>query len=639
MHWIDFTIVVVFMLSMLGLGLVLSRKAGKDTDEFILAGRSMPWWLAGTSVLATGLNASTMLQDSRKVREDGLGGLWFTWRGVIAGAVAAVFFNRLWRRARFVTQMEFYEARYAGKKAVVGRLFDTILYGMLIAPMWAAIGLVGMKKIASVLLGLEPTFEWLGFVWSTDLVVVLLLVVITLIYSAASGVYGVVWTDLVEAVIALVATYTLLVIVYVQVGGPTGLSELLSQAADSEKLTSLVPTAAEGNFWWYVLVIMGFYVVFSALEGGGYDPRVQRALCVKDERETIYVQLYSGIMNLAIKSWPFYVCGLAGLFLISGDYLLENFEPAVAADGTPGPDYERVFPALVKQYLPIGLVGMMVTGFLSAFMSSFDSNVHNSTSVFTNDLYRPYIAPGRSEKHYVAASRWYMVFATALATTVGILSNDILFLLIFIFGVMQSVGLIKLLRFAWWRANIWGELVAMAFSLLITTVIVVERILEQFGNDVFLFGDLVRSLIGAAGFPVGNDTVYVFRTLLMTTAATSLSVVAILLTPPEPMDKLVAFYERVRPFGFWGPVRARTDVQPEASDHLGWLIAVALSITATTLGVIFAMAGLLLAWWEVLAWSLVTIAAGLVVFFFGMKRLYPTPPNENATLPPAASTH
>lgn len=640
MHWIDYLIVGGFLVSMLALGAILSRRAGKSTDEFILAGRKMPWWLAGTSLLATGLNASTMLQDSRKVRQDGLGGLWFSWRSILTASVGAVFFNRLWRRAGFVTQMEFYHARYTGWRANGARLFDTMIYGVLSAPMWAAIGLVGMKKIAAVLLGLEPTFEWLGMTLSTDLVVVLILVVVTLIYSAASGVHGVVWTDLIEAFIALFATYVLLVIVYTHVGGPSGLNSLLTEHEDSAKLMSLVPWSDDGSGVRTVLIVMGFFIVFSLLEQGGYNPHIQRSLCLKDEREVMKTQLYSGVMNFAFKSWPYYICGLAGLFLISDEYLLSNFPARIAADGSTSADFEMVFPALVKQYLPIGMVGLMVTGFLSAFMSSFDTNIHNSTAIVTNDLYKPYLAKNKSDAHYVAFSRWYMVLATIIASTVGILVNDILFLFIFLLGITQSVGLVKLLRFVWWRTNGWGEIAAMTCSLGLTTVIVVERLLLQLGYDVVLFDGLVRKTIAALGMTVGNDTFYVFRTIGLVGISTTASVVAILLTKPEPMDKLVSFYERVRPFGFWGPVRRQTGVAYESSDHLGWLATLSLSIMMTTLGSVFVFCGVLLARWVLLGVSLPIAIAGLVLFIIALRKLYPddenTPPAlAPDTIPPA----
>ncbi len=633
MHWIDFTIVGVFMFTMLGIGFYLSRRAGKSTDEFILAGRNMPWWLAGTSLLATGLNASSMLQDSRKVRQDGLGGLWFSWRSIISASVGSVFFSRLWRRAGFVTQMEFYHARYAGWRADSARLFDTVLYGMISAPMWAAIGLVGMKKVAAVLLGLEPTFNWLGYSWSTDLVVVLSLVVVTLIYSAASGVHGVVWTDLGEAFIALVATYALLIIIYVQVGGPSGLNSLLSGHEDSAKLMSLVPWSDDGSGFRTVVIVFGFFIVFSLLEQGGYNPHIQRSLCVKNEREVMRTTIYSGVMNFAVKSWPYYICGLAGLFLISEEYLLTHFPAAIAADGTPTADFEMVFPALVTKYLPVGLVGLMVTGFLSAFMSSFDTNIHNSTSIFTNDLYRSYLAKGKTDSHYVAASRWYMVFATVVASAIGIMVNDILLLFIFLLGVMQSVGLVKLLRFVWWRTNGWGELVAQVFSIGITSLILLERILLQFGcENLVLFDGFVRMAIQATGLSVTNDTFYVFRTLALVGTATTASVVAILLTKPEPMDKLVSFYERVRPFGVWGPVRAHTQVKPGQSDHLGWLTGLSMSMMAVIFGCVFAFLGILLARWVILGFSLPVVAIGFMGFFYTLKKLYP---EESEALIPA----
>lgn len=603
MHWIDYAVVAGFLVGLLGLGAFLSKKAGKNTDEFILGGRSLPWWLAGASLLATGLNASTMLQDSRKVRQDGLGGLWFSWRSILTSSIAGVFFQRLWRRAAFVTQMEFYHARYQGRGADVARTFDSVIYGVFVAAMWAAIGLVGMKKVASVLLGLPSEFMLGGMTLNTDLVIVISLVVITLIYSAASGVYGVVWTDMVEAVIALVASYTLAFMVLAKLGGPSGLHEKLTSHTDASTLLSLTPTVG---------AVFAFYIIFALLEQGGYNPHIQRSLCLKDEREVMYTQLYSMILNHAVKSWPYYICGLAGLFLISDGYLIENFSAGQGADGAAIADYEMVFPALVRQFLPVGLMGLMAAGFLSAFMSSFDTNIHNSTSIFTNDLYKAYLAPGRDEKHYVKASRWYMVFITVLASIVGVMLNDILYLFMFAINVMQSVGMVKLLRFIWWRVNIWGELAAQVCSVIITTLMLTGHM-----------NQLTRFILTELNVEIGNDTLWAMRTFLISGMASTVSIVVVLLTPAEPMDKLVAFYKRVRPFGWWGPVKAEARVDAEASDSLRWLLVLSLSMITATLGILFSAMGLWLAMGKVLLFAAPAGALGLILYFTALKKLYP----------------
>jgi len=618
-HWVDFAILVTFLLGMLALGFVLSKRAGKNTDEFILAGRRMPWWLAGTSLMATGLNASTMLQDARKVRQDGIGGLWFSWRAIIVSSIAAVFFQRLWRRAGFVTQMEFYKARYAGRGADVARTFDSVIYGVVVASIWAAIGLVGMKKVAAVLLGLPPEFLMLGVTIDTDAAIIAVLVVVTMVYSAASGVYGVVWTDLIEAVIALVATYTLLFLVLGDVGGPAGLRESLEGHADGGRLLSLVPTVG---------AVLAFYVLFAVVEQGGYNPHFQRTLALKDEREVLYTGLYALVLNSVVKHWPYYICGLAGLFLVSDAYLLEQFDAAVGPNGGVIADHEMVFPALVRQYLPVGLMGLMAAGFLSAFMSSFDTNIHNSTSIFTNDVYRAYLAPGRDERHYVRASRVYMVAVTILASAVGFLVNDILYMFMFAINVMQSVGLVKLMRFIWWRVNIWGELSAMACSLVLTTLMLTGHM------DAWC-----RSLLTGWGVEINNDTLWALRTALLVATSTAVSVVVIVVTPAEPTEHLVAFYRRVRPFGWWGPIREAAATPDEPSDSLAWLTATALAMMGVVFGLVFAFMAVLLAWWVVLAASLPVALLSGGLFFLGVRRLYPEGWREDSTAvdPPAAA--
>ncbi len=603
MHVIDYLIVAFFLIGLLVLGWWLSKRAGKSTDEFILAGRNMPWWLAGASLLATNLNASSMLQDSRKVRQDGIGGLWFTWRSMISAVIGSVFFNRLWRRAGFVTQMEFYHCRYHGRGADVARTFDSVIYGIIVAAMWASIGLVGMKKIAAVLLGLPTEFVFLNTVWNTDIVVIIMLLIITLTYSAASGVYGVVWTDMVEGAIALIATYVLMIMVLADVGGPAQLRHDLLAHTDGEMLLSLMPSVG---------AVFVFFIVFSVMEQGGYNPHIQRSLCLKNEREVMLTTLYSEILNRVIKAWPYYICGLAGIFLISDSYLLENFDPGIGPDGAPIADYEMVFPALVRQYLPVGLTGLMAAGFLSAFMSSFDTNIHNSTCIFTNDIYRAYVAKGKTEKHYVRASRVYMIAVTILAALIGILVNDILYLFMFAINVMQSVGMIKLIRFIWWRSNIWGELSAQVCSIIITILMLMGTM-----------DTAAEWLVGVFDVELNNDTKWVARTALLWFSSTTVSLIVVLLTPPEPMDRLVEFYERVRPFGFWGPVRKHSRVEYGPSDSLLWLTVLSVSIITTVLALIFLFMGILLAWWAVVLWSLPFAVSGGLLYHYAIRKLYP----------------
>lgn len=604
MHFLDYLVIAIFLIGLLALGFILSKRAGKDTGEFILAGRRMPWWLAGTSVAATGLNASTMLQDSRKIRQDGVAGMWFTWGAVIGSMIGAIWFIRLWRRAGFTTQMEFYEARYVGWTATAARLYDSVLYGIFSAAIWAAVGLVGMKKIADVLFGLPDSYTLLGMSIPGDTAFVVLLVLVTLIYSAASGVYGVVWSDLIEFFIAMFCSYLLLVLVFNEVGWNVGLRDKIEGlGAEGDRLLRIMPVFGP--------ILIYFLFIGPLMNQGGYAPNIQRFLAVKNEREVLFTAIYNAILNFVIKPWPYYICGLGGMFIVSEAYLLENYAPMTTPAGEPIPDYEKVFPALVSMYLPIGLVGLMAAGFLSAFMSSFDTNIHNSTSIFINDIYRPYVAKKRTEKHYVKASRVYMVAVTILASVIGIIVQDILMLTMFALAVVASSGMIKLLRFIWWRVNGISEVVAQITSLVLTLFI-----LSPWGDPT------VVTIANALG-QEGNDGFFVIRQLLLIGVSTITAVIAIYAFPPEPMDHLVSFYRRIRPFGWWGPVRKAADLEDYKPDSIAVMSALTVFAILLVFGLLFAALSLFLAYWTILFGSLVAAGVGALGTTWGINKLYP----------------
>lgn len=604
MHLLDYIVIVSFLVFLILLGLWLARRAGKNTDEFILAGRSLPWWLAGTSMAAAGLNASTMLQDSRKIRQDGIAGMWFTWANVIGGIIASVWFIRLWRRGRFTTQMEFYHARYTGWKANFTRVYDSVVYGVVVAAIWASVGVVGMRKIADVLLDLPETLVVFGVGIDSDLAVVVGLILVTLIYSAASGVYGVVWTDLIEFGVAMLCSYILLFHVFREVGWNVGLREKMEGlGAEGERILTLVPEFGP--------VLLFFFLIGPLLNQGAYNPHIQRFLAVKNEREVVFTTLYNAIVNLVLKSWPYYIIGLAGIFIVSDAYLLEAYEGILTPKGEVIPDYEKVFPALIEMYLPVGLVGLMVVGFLAAFMSSFDSNIHNSAAIFINDLYRPYLVRDQSPAHYVRITRWYMVIITGIAATIGLLADDILFLTMVAFSVMQAVGFIKLLRFIWWRVNGASEITAQVVSLLSTAFF-----LSPLGKEAVLH---VMDWAGQSG----NDAFYVWRLILLTSGSTLSSVAVVLLTKPEPMEHLCAFYRRVHPFGFWGPVKAACQLPESPADSVPLMTLLTLSALGLVYGLLFAVLGLFLAFWSLSIPALGIAACGAVGTKFCLSRMYP----------------
>lgn len=598
---LDILTVVGVLAFLLWLGLWISRRSSADSDGFMVGGRKLPWWLIGCSTAAEQLNTSGMLSETRRVREDGLTGLWLTWSWILMMIVQNIWFFRLFRRARFRTAMEFYHSRYAGRCADFARLYDTAVLGICVGTAWAGIGLIGMKKIGLVLFGLPESFDLLGLTVPTEPVLLVTVVVIAFSYSAASGIAGVLWTDLVQLVIAMISIYVLFFGVLADVGWNSGLRERLEEydMATGAGILEMIPAFS---------VLWIFYIVLQpVLFQGGYQPAIQKMLAARSERDVVLSLIGSVFTNFVLKSVPFYILGLASLFVISDQFLLDNYAPLIGPDGVSIPDFEKAFPGLVREYLPAGMLGLMVTTFLCAFMSSFDSNIHMVGAFFSNDLYRPYIKRDGSEKHYVQVTRICMLCVTFVSVLVGLFVNNILWLIFFAVSITLAGGWVKLLRWIWWRVNGRAEVSAQIWSFFATLYI-----LSPLG------GPFIQWIVDTLGIG-GIDAYFVVQTTVLAVSSTIVSLVTILLTPPEPMEVLCGFYRRVRPYGWWGPVRQALGEQDLKGDSVLAMLALTASLAAFLLGgVIFALTACLALWNIALPCLLVSSVGGLFSF-----RLFP----------------
>jgi Na+/proline symporter len=602
MHWIDYLILALVLLSLLVVGFVLARRSGESTAEYYIAGRKMPWWLIGFSDLAVGLNTSNMLQDSRKVRQDGLMGMMYVWGAALKSCITGVFFDRMWRRARFKTQMEFYHARYSGWQADFARIYDTVVFGGFVTSIWAAIGLVGMKKVITVVFGLPPTVPIFGLEVSTEVLAVVAVVGIALTYSAAAGARGIYWTDFIEFFIAVIPLYFLFFIVYGEVGGSVGLRENLESLPDKSKYLNFLQP--------FSIIYIYFFLINPLLDQGGFNPGMQRTLSLKDERQVIYSMILKGIGGFVLRGMPFLAIGMIGIFLVDDQYLMEHFAPLLTPEGAAVPDWERAFPTLVERYLPIGLMGMMASAFICAFMSSFDSNLHLTGTLIVNDFYRGYIVKNKSDKHYVFATKVVMTIGAVVTVLIGIYADDILYLGYLALTISLGGGWFKVLRLIWWRVNGTAEVAAQMFSLLVFAFV-----LSPLGSD------FIVAVAGSMGLE-GNDAFYVIRNMLAAGSCTVFAFIFLLVSKPEPMDKLCSFYRRMRPFGFWGPVRAELEGKVK-SDPVKTQAALAISILAIVWGACIGSMCLLVAYWTGAILGGVSILIGSFFTRKVLHKLYP----------------
>ncbi len=445
MSLIDYLIILVYFVFSLGIALYYTRRAGKNTEEFFLSGRNLPWYLAGLSMVATTFAADTPLAVTELVAKNGIAGNWVWWNFAFGGLLTVFFFARLWRRAGIMTEVEFAELRYSGKPAKFLRGFRAVYLGLFMNII--IMGWVN-KAMASILTGMFniPESEVIFYVFGCMMVVA--------IYSALSGLWGVVITDAFQFVIAMTGCIILAVIVVnsSQVGGITGLQEKLpeytfrflpvfSDIGDVGMAFSLSVVsflAYVGIIWW------ASWYPGAEPGGGGYV--AQRMMSAKDEKHSLFATLFFQIAHYGIRPWPWILVALCSLVLY----------PDLAASDT-GMGYIYA----MNDFLPVGLKGLLVAAFFAAYMSTIATQLNWGTSYLINDFYRRFLSRDREENHYVTASRIVTILLMITSAVVTLFISTISGAWVFIMECGAGLGLVLIMRWYWWRINAWSEISAM----------------------------------------------------------------------------------------------------------------------------------------------------------------------------------
>jgi Na+/proline symporter len=509
---LDWTVVVLYGVLVLVVGLTFARRAGRGTHEFFLSGRNLPWWLIGTSMVATTFSTGTPNLVTDMVRTGGVSQNWQWWAFLITGMCTVFFYAKLWRRSGVFTDMAFYELRYSGKPAAFLRGFRALYLGVLFNVMTMASVTLAAAKIGGVLLGVDR--------YTT----VIVAGSFTVLYSATSGLWGVVVTDLLLFTIAMVgaigaAYYSL------QLPEVGGLSGLISNPAVTDKLALLpdfsdwkvavpvfiVPIAVQ---WWAT------WYPGSEPGGGGYV--AQRMLAARDEREAMRATLWFNIAHYALRPWPWILVALASVLVYptveSLAVAFPNMDPAIVKN-------DLAYPAMLV-FLPHGLLGLVVASLAAAYMSTISTHLNWGSSYLVNDFYRRFLAPDRSESHYVRVGRLSTVGLMLLAILLSLWLENALQVFQILLQIGAGTGLIFLLRWFWWRVNAWSEISAMAISF--TVAVYFEFVHEALG-----FAALHPSAALVIGVAV-TTVVWLIVTWL---------------TPPTDTQTLQAFYDRIRPAG------------------------------------------------------------------------------------------
>lgn len=526
----DWTIIGLYFLFTLAVGIAVSRKAGNSTQEFFLSGRNMPWWLLGVSMVATTFSADTPNLVTGLVRENGVAGNWGWWCLLFSGMLTVFVYAKLWRRSEVMTDIEFYELRYSGKAAAFLRGFRALYLGLIFNILVTGAVSLAAIKFGEIILGMPG--------WQT----LLIAGGVTLAYSAIGGLKAVIVTDFVQFFLAMIGSIWACIYL-INMDEVGGLSKLLSNPNVTAKM-DLIPDLSDPNVWIPVLLVplavqwWASYYPGAEPGGGGYI--AQRMFSAKSEKGAVSATLLYNLAHYALRPWPWILIALASIVVFPELSDIEEAFPALSA-GKLGNDV--AYPAMLS-YLPSGLMGLVAASLIAAFMSTMSTQLNLGASYLVNDFYQRFIKPEATEKELVAAARWFTVLSMVLGIGLGLALTDATqaFNLLLLLGA--GTGLIYILRWFWWRINAWTEIVAMISSLVIA------------GYLTFLHD--------STGLPALESWQ---KTVLGAILTTIVWVVATFLTPPTSDEKLMEFYQKIKPGGpGWKPVVEKLQARREPVD-------------------------------------------------------------------------
>ena len=517
---IDFAIVGVYLIIVVGIGVFFARRASRSLADYFNAGRRMPWYLVGTSMVATTLAADTPLAITELVRQGGLAGAWYGWAMALGTITAAVFFARLWRRSGVLTDAELVELRYTGRPAAALRAARAIYLALPVNCLILGWVIFAMVRIIETIMGLDP-----------DLVLPAVLA-LAVGYATVSGMWGVFATDAFQTVVKISGLIVLAVFA-VNVAGGIGALEALPEGT-----RSFTPSSESALLPFEIFLVylgMQWWATRNA-DGGEYmGLKLFSARSVADAQFGV---VWYAVCEYVIKMWPIIIIALASIVIY----------PTLASD------YEA-FPRMIADHMPIGLRGLMVATMLAAFMSTVNTHLSWGASYLVNDLYKRFWRKDADEKHYVRVSRVAMVTIGVIAALVSRALDSVADTWKLLLALGSGQGLVVLMRWYWWRVNAWSEIAAMISSAAITI---------------------------ACFFWLPGDAHYSLRLLIIVGGSTVVWVSVTLLTKPEPLEHLRTFHARVRPRGgAWGPIATATSSVGWGRDVLAWLFGVALVYGAT----------------------------------------------------------
>lgn len=525
LNTVDWSIVALYFVVSLVIGVAVTRRAGSSTAEYFAAGRSMPWWLLGISMVATTFSTDTPNLVTNIVRTNGVAGNWVWWAFLLTGMLTVFVYARLWRRSGVLTDLEFYELRYSGKSAAFLRGFRAIYLGVFFNTIVMASVTLAAIKIGGVLLNLTP------------IQTILIACTITVVYSSLGGLLGVLWTDLFQFIIAMIGAVGAAVIAlrHPDVGG---LSGLLSHPEIQARLSMLPDFLAADQrqvliaVFLMPIMVQWWSVWYPGAEPGGGSYIAQRMLAAKDENNALGSVFVFNAAHYALRPWPWIIVALCSLLVFPDlDSLRQAFPHAASIV-----NHDMAYPAMLT-FLPAGMLGLVVASLIAAYMSTIATHLNWGASYMVHDFYRRFIRPDSTEHELVQAGRVFTAILMVLAGGLALAMESALDNFNIMLMVGAGTGLIFILRWFWWRINAASEIAAMVLSFVLAVYF------------TFVHENL--------GLPPIADWTQLLLTIGITTAGW---LAVTYLTRPVSDDTLVNFCKLVRPGGpGWARISAKIE--------------------------------------------------------------------------------
>ena len=691
----DWAIVAAYVVFALWVGVKYSKRAGQNVDEFFLSGRRLPWWIAGTSMVATTFASDTPLVITGWVRDSGIWMNWYWWCLAAGGMLTVFLFSRYWRRGEVMTTAELAELRYGGAEARVLRGFLGFYQAAITNTIILCWVILAAAKIMDVLFDVDKTAS------------VAIACLLALAYSMMAGFWGVVVTDMVQFVMAMVGSVTLAIFSWRAVGGASGVLAAAEKGEGGftpETLAFFPHAGGAGEPFWTVslaavCVFLGVqWWANDQVDGGSLA--VQRISAAKSERDGMLACLWYNIAHYGLRPWPWILVALASLIVLPNlevlapvDGTVTRYEdgvmsiradgsgeqvdvrildhPGATADWSPDQilvkplgeararpddpgasstdafvrqgdvlaktDSERAYVVMMRRFLPTGLLGLAIAALLAAFMSTVDTHVNLASSFFVNDIYRRFLVPHRRPRHYVFAARLASAGVLAVAGFLAYHAESISNLFTFFLAFLSGVGPIYMLRWLWWRVRAATEIVAMISSSLAATWL-------TFGEQIANFLQVHRGWDAPVRWAAyswelgplspGGELAPAGRLILVVCFSGLCSIASILLLKKPDPGKLLVFYKRVRPLGWWGPVRQHGRVDTPVPSAMPTVVGV-IGGLALIYGMLFGLGGWLLDRSTLaLGWlGLAVIGKELVSWSLGKLQEETPPPADDAAPP------